>query len=123
MVRKMEMQDIIDMAIENLETTYGIIIDRPIGWRYNYNDAQQRMDEIIYNFKALEWISTSDTDSGDGIIMTIGMKNVEYKIEDLKYEIWLLLKQTEYQMAEYEIKPEYKEDICELTIIKKDGDY
>ena len=119
----MDIQDIIDMTIENLETTYGIIINRPISWRYNYNDAQQKMEELIYNFKALEWISTSDTDNDDGIIMIIGMKDVEYKIEDLKYEIWLLLEQCKYQMAEYEIRPEYKEDICELTIIKKEGDY
>lgn len=119
----MEMQDIIDMTIENLEATYGIILDRPISWRYNYNDAQKEMEALIYNFKALEWISTSDTDNDDGIIMTIGMKNVEYKVEDLEYEIWLLLEQCKYRMKEYNIKPKYKEDICELTIVKKEGDY
>ena len=118
----MQMQDIIDTAIENLESTYGITFERPIRWAYSYTDAQNKIEELIYNFKYLSWIDTSTNDNNDGITITIGMKDVEYKTEDLKYEIWLLLEQTKYQMKEYKITPRYKEDICFLEIVKEEGE-
>jgi hypothetical protein len=115
----MNMQDIIDTAIENIEEEYGITFERPIIWSYNYDNTQSTIEGLLYNFKALEWIDTSNTDNDDGIIITIGMKNVEYKVEDLKYEIWLLLEQTKYQMEDYKIIPKYIEDICLLEITHK----
>lgn len=119
----MQMQDIIDTAIENLESTYGITFERPIRWAYTYTDAQNKIEELIYNFKSLSWIDTSTNDNNDGITITIGMNDVEYKTEDLEYEIWLLLEQTKYQMKEYKITPRYKEDICFLEIVKEEGEY
>ena len=118
----MQMQDIIDTAIENLESTYGITFERPIRWAYTYTDAQNTIEELIYNFKCLSWIDTSTNDNNDGITIIIGMKDVGYKTEDLEYEIWLLLEQTKYQMKEYKITPRYKEDICFLEIVKEEGE-
>ena len=99
----------IKKAINNVRPIKDVIKD----------DMQNTIERILYNFKALEWIDTSNTDNDDGIIITIGMKDVEYKVEDLEYEIWLLLEQTKYQMKDYNITPKYVEDICLLEITHK----
>ena len=50
----MQMQDIIDTAIENLESTYGITFERPIRWAYTYTDAQNKIEELLMRSERLD---------------------------------------------------------------------
>ena len=112
----MNPQDKIDEMKIKLEEKYNISID-PIKWKYHYKDVDKRLEEIAHNFYALEWLDSSDTED-NGIIVTFTMKEVEFKTEDLEYEIWLLLEQCKYQLKDCKIIPKFKEGNCELYITK-----